>query len=48
MMVHTRWAMSYLRGPLTRQQVQTLMADQRAQLAAQQPQPPRPASVRYR
>ncbi len=44
-MVHTRWAMSYLRGPLTRQQVQTLMADQRAQLAAQQPQPPRPASV---
>lgn len=32
--VHTRWAMSYLRGPLTRQQVQVLMADQRAQLFA--------------
>ena len=29
--------MSYLRGPLTRQQVQILMADQRAQLAARQP-----------
>jgi phage host-nuclease inhibitor protein Gam len=28
--VHTRWAMSYLRGPLTRQQVQLLMADQQA------------------
>ncbi len=37
-MVHTRWAMSYLRGPLTRQQVQTLMADQRAQFYAQPPQ----------
>ena len=36
-MVHTRWAMSYLRGPLTRQQVQILMADQRAKLAARQP-----------
>jgi hypothetical protein len=24
---HTRWAMSYLRGPLTRKQVKTLMAD---------------------
>jgi hypothetical protein len=32
--VHTRWAMSYLRGPLTRQQVQVLMAEQRAQLLA--------------
>lgn len=31
-MVHTRWAMSYLRGPLTRQQVQTLMASQKAAL----------------
>ncbi len=27
---HTRWAMSYLRGPLTRQQIRQLMADQRA------------------
>lgn len=34
-MLHTRWAMSYLRGPLTRQQVQVLMADQRAHLLAQ-------------
>ena len=33
-MVHTRWAMSYLRGPLTRQQVQVLMQDQRAQMLA--------------
>ena len=33
-MLHTRWAMSYLRGPLTRQQVQILMADQRAALMA--------------
>jgi hypothetical protein len=37
-MVHTRWAMSYLRGPLTRQQVQMLMAGQRQELAAQFPQ----------
>jgi hypothetical protein len=36
-MIHTRWAMNYLRGPLTRQQVQILMADQRAKLAARQP-----------
>lgn len=28
--LHTRWAMSYLRGPLTRSQVRTLMADRRA------------------
>lgn len=27
--LHTRWAMSYLRGPLTRQQIKSLMADQR-------------------
>jgi hypothetical protein len=48
-MVHTRWAMSYLRGPLTRQQVQVLMQDQRAQLLARMgaagyvPPPPAPA-----
>ena len=36
-MIHTRWAMNYLRGPLTRQQVQILMTDQRAKLAAQHP-----------
>jgi hypothetical protein len=28
-MLHTRWAMSYLRGPLTRQQVAQLMAGQK-------------------
>ncbi|MBZ0301769.1 MAG: DUF87 domain-containing protein [Anaerolineae bacterium] len=32
-LVHTRWAMSYLRGPLTRQQVAVLMAGQRQTLA---------------
>lgn len=31
-MVHSRWAMSYLRGPLTRQQVGVLMAEQRRDL----------------
>lgn len=30
----TRWAMSYLRGPLTREQIATLMADQRTKAAA--------------
>ena len=29
---HTRWAMSYLRGPLTRDQIRTLMADRKAAL----------------
>jgi len=29
--MHTRWAMCYLRGPLTRQQIRTLMAEQRQQ-----------------
>jgi hypothetical protein len=28
-LMHTRWAMSYLRGPLTRQQIRTLMDNQR-------------------
>ncbi|MCB9450330.1 MAG: DUF87 domain-containing protein [Anaerolineaceae bacterium] len=42
-MVHTRWAMSYLRGPLTRQQVQMLMAGQRQQLLTKlQAAPQRP------
>lgn len=31
-LVHTRWSMSYLRGPLTRQQVQYLMQGQRQEL----------------
>jgi hypothetical protein len=30
----TRWALSYLRGPLTRDQIQTLMADQKQTRAA--------------
>ncbi len=36
--MHTRWAMSYLRGPLTRQQISSLMDNQRAvaEKAAQQ------------
>ncbi len=33
-LVHSRWAMSYLRGPLTRQQVTMLMAAQKAELLA--------------
>ena len=31
---HTRWAMSYLGGPLTRDQIRTLMADRKAALSA--------------
>ncbi|QEG36804.1 ATP-binding protein [Bythopirellula goksoeyrii] len=30
---HTRWAMSYLRGPLTRDQIRTLMQPRRAEFA---------------
>ncbi len=33
-LVHSRWSMSYLRGPLTRQQVSMLMATQKAELLA--------------
>jgi hypothetical protein len=33
-LLHTRWAMSYLRGPLTRQQIQYLMQGQRQDLMA--------------
>ncbi|MBI5667179.1 MAG: DUF87 domain-containing protein [Chloroflexi bacterium] len=33
-LVHTRWAMSYLRGPLTRQQIAILMAPQKQELMA--------------
>ena len=36
----TRWAMSYLRGPLTRDQIATLMADQKAAIAAAPPVSP--------
>ena len=31
-LLHTRWAMSYLRGPLTRQQIEILMRSQRQEL----------------
>ncbi len=34
---HTRWVMSYLRGPLTRGQIKRLMADRKPQLAAAGP-----------
>lgn len=34
-LVHSRWAMNYLAGPLTRQQIAILMADQRQQLFQQ-------------
>ncbi len=36
-MLHTRWAMNYLRGPLTRQQIAVLMASQRQALLASRP-----------
>jgi len=37
---HTRWALSYLRGPLTRTQIQTLMAGRGADAAQQVPATP--------
>jgi hypothetical protein len=37
-LVHTRWAMSYLRGPLTRHQVGELMREQRQELMAKIPE----------
>ena len=33
-LLHSRWAMSYLRGPLTRDEIERLMAGQAAELAA--------------
>jgi hypothetical protein len=36
----TRWAMSYLRGPLTRDQISSVMAGARADLDAAPPEPP--------
>ena len=41
----TRWAMSYLRGPLTREQISTLMDDQKAAAAeiTAPPAPPTPS-----
>src|SRR5262245_18364700 len=41
----TRWAMSYLRGPLTREQIATLMADRRAALGADAAPAAAPASA---
>ncbi len=38
----TRWAMSYLRGPLTRQQIQTLMEPRKETVPAEQPAPASP------
>jgi hypothetical protein len=35
-LVHSRWAMSYLAGPLTRQQISLLMAGQKQELMARQ------------
>ena len=40
----TRWAMSYLRGPLTRDQIATLMSEQKAAVAAT-PAAPAPATA---
>jgi hypothetical protein len=45
LLLHTRWAMSYLRGPLTRRQVNQLMLPQRAQL--QQRVMPQPGTGGY-
>jgi hypothetical protein len=39
---HTRWALSYLRGPLTRAQIATLMAESKK--ASRPPSPARPAA----
>lgn len=41
---HTRWAMSYLRGPLTRPQVQQLMADCKPAASAAPAATPTPAA----
>ncbi len=49
-LMHTRWALSYLRGPLTRTQIQDLMAPRVAQqqqaIAAARPKPKRAARKR--
>lgn len=44
--METRWAMSYLRGPLTRSQIKTLMADRKPVAASTKPSSkPAPAGV---
>ncbi len=42
-LMNTRWALSYLAGPLTRQQIATLMKDKKARPAAAPVEPARPA-----
>ena len=43
-MFQTRWTMSYLRGPLTREQIRALMAGARPAVAAAPPLQPAPAA----
>ncbi|RME41540.1 MAG: ATP-binding protein, partial [Caldilineae bacterium] len=43
---YTRWVMSYLRGPMTRPQVQQLMADRKQAMQAAPSAAPRPAARR--
>lgn len=40
---HTRWALSYLRGPLTRHQIAILMADRKKEMASQKENTAEPA-----
>ncbi|OGD18694.1 MAG: ATP-binding protein [Candidatus Aminicenantes bacterium RBG_16_63_16] len=42
-LMNTRWALSYLRGPLTRQQIASLMKDEKEHPAAAPVKPERPA-----
>jgi hypothetical protein len=42
---HTRWAMSFLRGPMTRPQIQELVAAQPAPAPAAQPRPEAPVAA---
>jgi hypothetical protein len=42
---HTRWVMSYLRGPLTKPQVKELMKGRRGEVGVAQPTRPRPKTA---
>jgi hypothetical protein len=42
---HTRWVMSYLRGPLTKPQVKELMKGRRGEVTVKQPTRPRPKTA---
>jgi hypothetical protein len=44
-MFQTRWTMSYLRGPLTREQIRGLMEPAKASAAAESAPPPRPETA---